>query len=69
MKLLLSVPFVARCIIAICLIQSSDAISIDLSDKIPVLSEIEEARSLQYQCECIESAFVEQGRFARPHRQ
>lgn len=42
----------------------SDTLSIDLSDKIAVLSEIEEARSLQYQCECIESAFVEQGRFA-----
>ncbi|EGZ76438.1 hypothetical protein NEUTE2DRAFT_98267 [Neurospora tetrasperma FGSC 2509] len=32
-----------------------------LSDKIPVLSDIEEARSLQYQCECIESACLEHG--------
>ncbi|CCC06246.1 unnamed protein product [Sordaria macrospora k-hell] len=32
------------------------------SDKIPVLSDIEEARSLQYQCECIESACLEHGR-------
>ncbi|KAJ4415244.1 hypothetical protein N0V85_002814 [Neurospora sp. IMI 360204] len=31
------------------------------SDKIPVLSDIEEARSLQYQCECIESACLEHG--------
>jgi hypothetical protein len=34
----------------------------DLSAKIPVLSEIEEARALQYQCECIETACLEQGK-------
>ncbi|KAB5536578.1 hypothetical protein GE09DRAFT_1176484 [Coniochaeta sp. 2T2.1] len=32
-----------------------------LSDKIPRLSEIEEARALQYRCECIESACIDQG--------
>ncbi|KAK0718794.1 hypothetical protein B0T21DRAFT_295597 [Apiosordaria backusii] len=32
-----------------------------LSDKIPLLSEIEEARILQYNCECIEAACLEQG--------
>ncbi|KUI53992.1 Zinc finger protein RME1 [Cytospora mali] len=32
-----------------------------ISDKIPVLSEIEDARALQYQCECIETACLEQG--------
>ncbi|KAJ9157936.1 Zinc finger protein RME1 [Pleurostoma richardsiae] len=32
-----------------------------LTDKITVLSEIEEARSLQYQCECIESTCLDQG--------
>ncbi|KAH8905577.1 hypothetical protein BR93DRAFT_854162, partial [Coniochaeta sp. PMI_546] len=32
-----------------------------LSDKIPRLSDIEEARALQYRCECIESACIEQG--------
>ncbi|PSR90476.1 hypothetical protein BD289DRAFT_215460 [Coniella lustricola] len=30
-------------------------------DKIPILSEIEDARMLQYQCECIEMACIEQG--------
>ncbi|KAL1878717.1 hypothetical protein Daus18300_001992 [Diaporthe australafricana] len=30
-------------------------------DKIPVLFEIEEARALQYECECIETACLEQG--------
>ncbi|KAK4231041.1 hypothetical protein QBC38DRAFT_355541 [Podospora fimiseda] len=32
-----------------------------LSDKIPILSDIEEARALQYHCECIETACLEQG--------
>ncbi|KAK3394041.1 hypothetical protein B0H63DRAFT_33143 [Podospora didyma] len=32
-----------------------------LSDKIPPLSDIEEARTLQYQCECIETACLDQG--------
>ncbi|KAK3330852.1 hypothetical protein B0H66DRAFT_76905 [Apodospora peruviana] len=32
-----------------------------LSDKIPPLSDIEEARALQYQCECIETACLDQG--------
>ncbi|KAK4197042.1 hypothetical protein QBC40DRAFT_108759 [Triangularia verruculosa] len=32
-----------------------------LSDKIPLLSEIEEARTLQYNCECIEAACLDQG--------
>ncbi|KAK4187986.1 hypothetical protein QBC35DRAFT_216147 [Podospora australis] len=32
-----------------------------LSDKIPHLSDIEEARALQYRCECIETACLEQG--------
>ncbi|KAG6363158.1 hypothetical protein INS49_008253 [Diaporthe citri] len=32
-----------------------------ISDKIPVLFEIEDARALQYQCECIETACLEQG--------
>ncbi|KAJ0121497.1 hypothetical protein J7T55_008661 [Diaporthe amygdali] len=32
-----------------------------LSDKIPVLFEIEDARALQYQCECIETACLQQG--------
>ncbi|KAK1757700.1 transcriptional regulator STP4 [Echria macrotheca] len=32
-----------------------------LSDKVPLLSDIEEARALQYQCECIETACVNQG--------
>lgn len=32
-----------------------------LSDKIPVLSEIEDARAIQYQCECVETACFEQG--------
>ncbi|KAL1874005.1 hypothetical protein VTK73DRAFT_611 [Phialemonium thermophilum] len=32
-----------------------------LSDKIPCLSEVEEARALQYRCECIETACIENG--------
>ncbi|KAK4178620.1 hypothetical protein QBC36DRAFT_100570 [Triangularia setosa] len=32
-----------------------------LSNKIPLLSEIEEARTLQYNCECIEAACLEHG--------
>lgn len=32
-----------------------------LSDKIPLLSEAEEARALQYQAECIETVFLDQG--------
>ncbi|KAH8893705.1 hypothetical protein GQ53DRAFT_95804 [Thozetella sp. PMI_491] len=32
-----------------------------LSDKVVQLSEIEEARTLQYQCECVETACLEQG--------
>ncbi|KAK3996325.1 hypothetical protein QBC44DRAFT_232211 [Cladorrhinum sp. PSN332] len=32
-----------------------------LSDKIPILSHIEEARTLQYHCECIETACLEHG--------
>ncbi|KAF3762286.1 hypothetical protein M406DRAFT_235664, partial [Cryphonectria parasitica EP155] len=32
-----------------------------ISDKIHVLSEIEDARALQYQCECIEMACLDQG--------
>ncbi|KAK4211733.1 hypothetical protein QBC37DRAFT_207212 [Rhypophila decipiens] len=32
-----------------------------LSDKIPLLSEVEEARALQYQAECIETVFLDQG--------
>ncbi len=35
--------------------------TLDLSNKVQQLSEIEEARSLQYQCECIETACLEQG--------
>jgi hypothetical protein len=37
-------------------------IVLDLADKIPCLSEIEEARALQYRCECIESACLDQGK-------
>ncbi|KAI1304790.1 hypothetical protein F5Y03DRAFT_395313 [Xylaria venustula] len=33
----------------------------NLSGNIPVLCEIEEARSLQYQCECIESYLIDEG--------
>ncbi|KAI1826462.1 hypothetical protein F4861DRAFT_545987 [Xylaria intraflava] len=33
----------------------------NLSGNIPVLSEIEEARSLQYRCECIESYLIDEG--------
>ncbi|KAK4240701.1 hypothetical protein C8A03DRAFT_13004 [Achaetomium macrosporum] len=33
----------------------------ELSGNIPLLSEIEEARVLQYQCECIETACLDQG--------
>ncbi|KAF4414161.1 hypothetical protein CFRS1_v008629 [Colletotrichum fructicola] len=32
-----------------------------ISSSIPVVSELEEARSLQYRCECIETACLEQG--------
>ncbi|KAK4170391.1 hypothetical protein QBC43DRAFT_374670 [Cladorrhinum sp. PSN259] len=32
-----------------------------LSDKIPILSDIEEARTLQYHCECVETACLEHG--------
>ncbi|OBR05129.1 Zinc finger protein [Colletotrichum higginsianum IMI 349063] len=32
-----------------------------LSSNVPINSELEEARSLQYRCECIETAFLEQG--------
>ncbi|TQN66448.1 hypothetical protein CSHISOI_08967, partial [Colletotrichum shisoi] len=32
-----------------------------LSSNVPIISELEEARSLQYRCECIETAFLEQG--------
>ncbi|KAL2020682.1 hypothetical protein VTK56DRAFT_8078 [Thermocarpiscus australiensis] len=32
-----------------------------ISDRIPPLSDIEEARALQYQCECIEAACLDQG--------
>lgn len=39
----------------------------DLSDRIPLLSEIEEARALQYYCECIEAAFLDQGGYPAAH--
>jgi hypothetical protein len=39
---------------------------LDLSDKIPRLSEIEEARAVQYRCECIESACIDQGKETPP---
>ncbi|KAK2014016.1 zinc finger protein [Colletotrichum eremochloae] len=32
-----------------------------LSSTVPIISELEEARSLQHRCECIETAFLEQG--------
>ncbi|KAK2028868.1 zinc finger protein [Colletotrichum zoysiae] len=32
-----------------------------LSSTVPIISELEEARSLQHRCECIEVAFLEQG--------
>ncbi|KAK3363043.1 hypothetical protein B0T25DRAFT_595969 [Lasiosphaeria hispida] len=34
---------------------------LQLSDKIPLLSDIEEARALQYRCECIEAACLSKG--------
>lgn len=36
--------------------------TLGLSDKIPRLSEIEEARALQYRCECIETACLQHGK-------
>ncbi|KAK3337072.1 hypothetical protein B0T19DRAFT_59598 [Cercophora scortea] len=39
----------------------SDAQCIELSEKITPLSDMEEARALQYKCECIEVACLEQG--------
>ncbi|KAI8629236.1 hypothetical protein F5Y19DRAFT_485132 [Xylariaceae sp. FL1651] len=33
----------------------------NLSGNVPILSEIEEARSLQYRCECIESYLIDEG--------
>lgn len=35
-----------------------------ISDRIPVLSDFEEARALQYQCECIETACFEHGMYS-----
>ena len=35
----------------------------DFYEKIPISSEIEEARGIQYRCECIETACLEQGKF------
>ena len=40
-------------------------ICVEISD-IPLLSEIEEARALQYQCECIETACIDRGMLLSP---
>lgn len=39
----------------------TSALLVEFRGTYPVLSDVEEARSLQYRCECIESFLIDQG--------
>lgn len=51
---------IARCLIGLVLYSDTRKLK-DLPGTVPILSDIEEARALQYKCECIESFLIDQG--------
>lgn len=47
--------YVLRCVLIVCCV-------VGIASHVPSLSEAEEARALQYRCECLESAFRQQSK-------